>query len=145
MDPSDSISWVKKLLNLIKIQIDKRCDSDGCLTVSYPWIKFVVCLSHEYVPAVTLSPQICSVLDSVMGWKTNLGCLLFLEEWFKAAYIYTSVDVSALYSDGAIYKHVCDCVGYFLGSTQILYGAFNFYEDLVAKGVIIKYHFLIFS
>ena len=54
------------------------------------------------------------------------------------------VDVDALYFDGAICKHVCDCVVSFFESIQFLYDAFNFYEYLVSNGLIIKDNLLIF-
>ena len=81
----------------------------------------------------------------IQCWVENkLGCLFFLEEGFKAEYVYASVGVAALYSYGAVCKNVCDFVGSYFGSIQILYDTLNFHKDLVSKGVIIKDPFLIF-
>ena len=79
-----------------------------------------------------------------MGFYKASGCLFFLEEGFKAAYVYTFVDVYALYSDDAICKHIYDCLGSSIGSIHIFNNASNFYEELVPNGVIINYYFLIF-
>ena len=59
----------KIILNIIKIKIYKRCDSNGFLIASQMLIKFGVCTSREYVSSMTSPPQTCSVLDSVMGFK----------------------------------------------------------------------------
>ena len=59
-------------------------------------------------------------------------------------YVYTLVDVTALYSDSDFFKRVCDFVLSLFDSTQISFDASNFYKELVANSIIIKYYFLIF-
>ena len=73
-----------------------------------------------------------------------MSCFFLLEKGFKEAYVYTFVDVVTLYYSGAICKYVCDFVGSSFGSIQISYYAFNFYEDLVTNGAIIKHTLLTF-
>ena len=54
------------------------------------------------------------------------------------AYSYWFVDIFMLYSDGAVCKYVCGCVGSSFGSVQIFCDAFNFYRYLTANGVIVE-------